>query len=77
MKWLELQASGELDGYESHFNAIDAECARDGKCGECSGEMRYIGRRKNSIYPHSDPIVPSYSYRAFAVCTECDEVIEF
>jgi hypothetical protein len=71
-KWNELLEGGKLEGYQASspsFDAaaIDGEVCRDSACPDCKHqglEYRPYHNLKGS-------------YRAFAVCSECDEVMEF
>lgn len=70
MNWNELITSGELNGYEpgspgEWADIIDAEVVADSRCSECGGALTY------------HPMISGNSYRAFAVCSECDNAEEF
>lgn len=73
--WIE---SGELEGYEQGTpipghnalvdgTAIDKEVAEETRCQNCGGSCEY------RPYVTKD----NSSYRAFAVCKQCGEALEF
>jgi hypothetical protein len=67
MKWEDIIQSGELSSYvHPVFNPIDADTSGV-ICPECnSKDVVYRGFKNDT-----------HSYRAFLVCLDCDEAIEF
>lgn len=67
----EIYQSGELSGYqpgqpEGPMSDVDQEICQDATCENC-------GHQGCEFYPYSKP----GSYRAFAVCPDCGEAMEF
>ena len=60
------EMTDDLLGYQPHFNAVDSETARECGCETChSKNVRYLGRARGD------------SYRAFIICNDCGECLEF
>lgn len=67
MKWNELLTSGELEGYEQGWGSeIDFNIATKTPCPECGGQCHFYAMNNDRG-----------SYRAFQVCTQCDNAVEF
>ncbi len=67
MTWEDFLDTDELDGYERHWNMIDAEVAAETPCPKCGSKCGYIGYKSRN------------SYRAFSVCQNenCRDFTEF
>jgi len=66
MKWADLIARGDLNGYkEGGGYEGDRKIAEADPCEECGGQMEYVSMRAPN------------SYRAFARCRLCGEAVEF
>ncbi len=67
MKYEEVKEEMAVKQYEfGELNQIDIKVCADATCEECGHKgLKYAGFKKGN------------SYRAWAVCPECDEVFEF
>ena len=67
MKYEEVEQEMQYEGYEfGGLNQIDIQVCAESNCEECGHKgLKYAGFKKDG------------SYRAFAVCPECDEASEF
>ena len=63
------------EGYQPHYNKIDAEASAESSCEKCGHVMRYIGLKKEGREEFSGQ---SYSsYIAISHCDNCGNEYEF
>lgn len=67
MKFEEIENQMLSEGYEpGGYNQIDIDVCHASTCEECGRKgLKYAGFKKDG------------SYRAFAICPQCDEAFEF
>lgn len=64
-----LSAEYYRQGYKDHFNKIDFDVSGESSCEKCSGQMCYIGLKKDLGY--------KMSYIAISHCDNCGHEYEF